>query len=437
MTEIGNSPISAATAGGVRQATNFKVVVTIDGEIPDVRPGFTCTADITTAERENAVSVPIQALTVRELTFDPQGKAVKAPKPEGQAAARPLDAGRRGRRAQARLHKKEVEGVFVVDKDNRAEFVQVKTGVAGDKYFEVLEGLKAGDRVITGPFASVRNISDGTQVKVEATRRPKWRPAEAGGRRPFMYQVFESLKIALAAIWANKLRSFLTVLGNIVAVTSIIAVVSLVQGIDDYVSDAIVSDLGVGTFQVQRFGMIRSEEEFEKVAGNPLITEKDAAAVRKASLVKSVMTQANSSAEVRYKDRSIESVSVYSVSRDYAEFGGYKIERGRLVTPMEIDRKRPVAIIGWDVADKLFPDEDPLDKVISVAGSHVRVVGVNEKKGSIFGNSQDQFALIPIGLGAKLFGARQRIEVTAKPADPRETDRRWKRRRWNCASSAA
>ena len=236
-----------------------------------------------------------------------------------------------------------------------------------------------------------------------------------------MYQLFESIKIALAAIWANKLRSFLTVLGNIVAVTSIIAVVSLVQGIDDYVSDAIVSDLGVGTFSVQRFGMITSEEEFEKVAGNPLITQRDAAAVRNANLVRVVMSESNSSAEVRYKDRVLESISVTCVSRDYAEFGGYKIERGRLVTPTEIDRKRPVAIIGWEVADKLFPDEDPIDKVISLAGSHVRVVGVNEKKGSVFGNSQDQFALIPIGLGAKLFGARQRISLTAKPADPRET----------------
>jgi putative ABC transport system permease protein len=236
-----------------------------------------------------------------------------------------------------------------------------------------------------------------------------------------MYQLFESIKIALAAIWANKLRSFLTVLGNIVAVTSIIAVVSLVQGIDDYVSDAIVSDLGVGTFSVQRFGMITSEEEFEKVAGNPLVTERDAAAVRKADLVRVVMSESNSSAEVRYKDRVIESVSVNCVSRDYAEFGSYKVERGRLVTPIEIDRKRPVVLIGWDVADTLFPDEDPIDKVISLAGSHVRVVGVNEKKGSVFGNSQDQFALIPIGLGAKLFGARQRISLTAKPADPRET----------------
>lgn len=238
-----------------------------------------------------------------------------------------------------------------------------------------------------------------------------------------MYQVLESLKIALAAIWANKLRAFLTVLGNIVAVTSIIAVVSLVQGINDYVSDAIQSDLGVGTFSVQRFGMITSEEEFEKVAGNPDITEKDANAVRRADLVKNVMSQASSSGEARYKDRLIESISVYGVSRDYAEFGGYKVERGRFVTPMEIDRKRPVAIIGWEVADKLFPDEDPIEKVITVAGTHVTVVGVNEKKGSIFGDSQDQFALIPIGLGAKLFGARQRISLTAKPATAELTEK--------------
>jgi putative ABC transport system permease protein len=238
-----------------------------------------------------------------------------------------------------------------------------------------------------------------------------------------MYQVVESLKIALAAIWANKLRAFLTVLGNIVAVTSIIAVVSLVQGINDYVSDAIQSDLGVGTFSVQRFGLITSEEEFEKVAGNPDVTEKDATAVRRADLVKVVMSQASSSGDIRYKGQLIESVSVYGVSRDYAEFGGYKIERGRLVTPMEIDRKRPVAIIGWDVADKLFPDADPIDKAITVAGMHVTVVGVNEKKGSFFGNSQDQFVLIPIGLSSKLFGARQRIELTAKPASPDLTER--------------
>ena len=238
-----------------------------------------------------------------------------------------------------------------------------------------------------------------------------------------MYQLVESIKIALAAIWANKLRTFLTVLGNIVAVTSIIAVVSLVQGIDDYVSDAIVSDLGVGTFTIDRFGMITSMEEFEKVAGNPDITERDGAAVRGADLVSTVMSQAGSSGDIRYKDRLLESISISGVSRDYAEFGGYKVERGRLVTPAEIDRKRPVVLIGWDVADKLFPDEDPIDKTITVGGSHMRVVGVNEKKGSMFGTSQDQFAVIPLGISQKLFGARQRIELTAKPADPRNTEK--------------
>jgi HlyD family secretion protein len=168
VTEIGNSPINASSSsvGGVRQATTFKVVVTLDGEIPDVRPGFTCTADVTTAERQNAVSVPIQALTVRELTFDAQGKVVKPPKVEKGRRASSTGAVEAAELKPGQT-KKEVEGVFVVDKENKAQFVQVKTGIAGDKYFEVLDGLKVGDKIITGPFASVRSLADGSSVKVE------------------------------------------------------------------------------------------------------------------------------------------------------------------------------------------------------------------------------------------------------------------------------
>jgi HlyD family secretion protein len=167
VTEIGNSPISAASAGGVRQATNFKVIVTLDGQIPEVRPGFTCTADITTAERENAVAVPIQALAVREMTFDPQGKVVRPPTPE--KGRRPAPVSAEAAELKPGFTKKETEGVFIVDKDSKVQFLQVKTGIAGDKFFEVLDGLKVGDRVVTGPFASVRALSDGTLVKVEET----------------------------------------------------------------------------------------------------------------------------------------------------------------------------------------------------------------------------------------------------------------------------
>ena len=169
VTEIGNSPIQV-TGQAASQATNFKVVLTIDGEIPDVRPGFTCTAEITTATRDNALAVPIQAMTIREMVVDGSGNIVR--EPVKADAPRP----RRGTVANTDLKpgqsRKELEGVFVV-RDNRAEFVPVTTGIAGEKYFEVLSGVKEKDQVITGPFASVREISDGSPVKVEAasTRR--------------------------------------------------------------------------------------------------------------------------------------------------------------------------------------------------------------------------------------------------------------------------
>jgi HlyD family secretion protein len=174
VTEIGNSPIQAAgqPSAQTTQATNFKVVVTLDTEIAEVRPGFTCTAEITTAVRDSVVSVPIQALAVRELTYDEKGQIVR-PKKEDRprrpgltsASAEELPKGQ---------SRKEEEGVFVT-RDTKVEFVPVKTGIAGDKYFEVLSGLKEGDKVVIGPFNSVRNLADGDTIKV-APATPARRP---------------------------------------------------------------------------------------------------------------------------------------------------------------------------------------------------------------------------------------------------------------------
>jgi HlyD family secretion protein len=167
VSEIGNSPIQAAGAQqSTSQATNFKVVVILDEKVPDVRPGFTCTADITTATRKEVTAVPIPAVAVRELVYDANGQVVKEPRtdkrkrtptPETVASAAELKPG------QAR---KETEGVFVV-RDGKAEFITIKMGIAGDKYFEVLSGLKPGDQVITGPYNSVRGMTDGDAVKVD------------------------------------------------------------------------------------------------------------------------------------------------------------------------------------------------------------------------------------------------------------------------------
>jgi HlyD family secretion protein len=172
VTEVGNSPIQATTSASAQQATNFKVVVTVDDKIPDVRPGFTCTADITTATRTDAVAVPIQALTAREMTVDADGNVVRQPAPGQQPRTGAVEAAEISK-APGELPKgqtkKELEGVFLV-KDGKAEFVPVKTGIAGDKYCEVLSGLKPGDSVITGPFSSVRELTDGKAVAVEAKK---------------------------------------------------------------------------------------------------------------------------------------------------------------------------------------------------------------------------------------------------------------------------
>jgi HlyD family secretion protein len=164
VTEIGNSPIQAGAQNtGQRQATTFKVVITLEEEVPDVRPGFTCTAEITTATRTNVVSVPIQALTVRELLFDPNGNFVREEQTE---RGRGTDAVTVSNEPPPGHTRKETEGVFVF-RDGRAVFTPVRTGVAGEQYFEVLEGLQVDDQVITGPFASVRALPDGEKVKLE------------------------------------------------------------------------------------------------------------------------------------------------------------------------------------------------------------------------------------------------------------------------------
>jgi HlyD family secretion protein len=174
VTEIGNSPIQATSqtqANQQRQATTFKVVVTIDEDVPDVRPGFTCTAEITTATRSNVVAVPIQALTVREMLFDPKGNLVHEPPPQRKRFGSNVEPTVAASTEPPPGHtRKETEGVFVIT-DGRAVFTPVKTGVAGEKYFEVLSGAKAGDRVITGPFASVRELADGEPVKINEPTR--------------------------------------------------------------------------------------------------------------------------------------------------------------------------------------------------------------------------------------------------------------------------
>jgi putative ABC transport system permease protein len=234
-----------------------------------------------------------------------------------------------------------------------------------------------------------------------------------------MLQFLESAGIALSAIWANKLRSFMTVLGNIVAVTSIIAVVSLVQGLNSSVSSAITSRVGADAFNVVRAGPTFTDEDQLRVQSNPKVTLDDADAIRKFSRrVALVMAEADGGGQAKSRLETLDSLSIRGVTKEYVSLPTTNVVMGRPISAGEFDGGRNVAILGWDAADRLFGALDPIDKPLALAGVTFQVVGVTEKTGSLFGQSQDEYAVIPLPAYQRLFGSRQSLQLTVLPADP-------------------
>src|SRR5215831_12434353 len=235
-----------------------------------------------------------------------------------------------------------------------------------------------------------------------------------------MNKFLESARIALDAIWAAKLRSFMTVLGNIVAVTSIIAVVSLIQGLNASVKQAILNQAGADSFAVEQFPITRSDEDFDKVRSNPRMSLNDMRAIRRygSESISYVMADSSGRGRMSYRDKSLDGMQVQGVTSDYVHFSSFDAERGRLMSPTEVETARPVTILGWMTADRLFGGTvDPVDKIIQIEGVHFRVVGVSEKRGALLGQSQDEFATIPLLQFQMMFGSRRQLSLTVKPRD--------------------
>lgn len=158
VTEIGNSPIQSSASS--QEAKDFKVVVTLKAPSSKLRPGMSCTADITTDTKRNVLVIPIQALTVRDVEVDKDGKY------------HPPDLNKKGAAAVARADsttssKKELEGVFIIEENNTARFRPIETGLTGESEIEVLGNLKEGDEIVSGAFQTLRTIKDGATVKID------------------------------------------------------------------------------------------------------------------------------------------------------------------------------------------------------------------------------------------------------------------------------
>ena len=231
--------------------------------------------------------------------------------------------------------------------------------------------------------------------------------------------IAEMVQVALGAIWANKLRSFLTVLGNVVAVASIVTLVSIIQGITAEVTNVILTQVGADTFLIERVGITTTEDEIERTRNNPRIDLDDLDALeRHGGQFSAVMAQGRRRGEVRYRENVLENILIHGVTEDFAAFPQFDAERGRMPSLGEVRRKRNVALLGWSTADRLFRESDPIDRTFTIQGIHFRVVGVSTGKGSMFGQSQDEFAVIPLGAYQRLFGARGGLSLMVRPSDP-------------------
>src|SRR5262249_6685427 len=156
---------------------------------------------------------------------------------------------------------------------------------------------------------------------------------------------------------------------------------------------------------------------------NPRISLTDARAVQRyADRAGAVMASASSQGRVTYRDKSIDQTRVQGVTAEYGDFSSFDAERGRLMSPTEVQTARPVALIGWGTADRLFAGSDPIDKIVQIEGVHFRVIGVSEKRGTLLGRSQDEFAIIPLAQFQMIFGSRPRLTLSVKPKDVGEIE---------------
>ena len=225
----------------------------------------------------------------------------------------------------------------------------------------------------------------------------------------------ETIKLALAAIWAHKLRSALTLLGMIVGVTAFVVVVSLIEGFNRYVDEKIAG-IGAKSFTVQRFNPLEDFKDTDTIAAaqrrNKELTIEDYEYLKeRATLIGKIGAKARGTAsEVKRGDEIIEDVFVSGATSNTADIDNRDIADGRFFAESENEGAAKVAYVGADVANKLFPSGNSIGQEITVRGLPYRVVGVEVAKGTVFGIPQDNFVVIPLKTYATVYGSliRQR-----------------------------
>jgi len=227
--------------------------------------------------------------------------------------------------------------------------------------------------------------------------------------------IFESIKLALDAIWAHKLRSFLTLLGVIFGVATVIVVVSLIEGFNKYVDEKI-ANIGTNAFSLQKFSIedFSSLDNYEKARRrNKDVTMDDLDALRDArgGAIKDVGGQEETQCELKYGTQTLFGVSLQAITSNVIEIQNKDIAEGRPFTQAEEMSDRAVCFIGSDVADRFFPTRSPVGQRIKIDGRPFEVVGVAKSLGTVFGVSRDKFVSVPLTTFMNIYGSRRSIQL--------------------------
>ena len=229
----------------------------------------------------------------------------------------------------------------------------------------------------------------------------------------------EAIAIAVQSLRANKLRSFLTVLGILIGVSSVIAVVAITDGLDRYMSDKVL-ELGTRAFTVEKMpAIITSHDQWVEMNKRKVIDLPDMEWVKKScNLCSEVGARVSRGTSAKYGRVTQNNVEMTGITENIPRIGSVRdLIAGRHLIQNDIDQARMVAVVGTDLVEAFFGSMEPLGKEVLLDGRPFKIVGVAEKKGSVFGESQDNFAWVPVTTFRKIYGTRRSIAISVEAAD--------------------
>ena len=230
----------------------------------------------------------------------------------------------------------------------------------------------------------------------------------------------EAVRVAAHSLRSSKLRSFLTLLGIILSTTTLIAVMSVIHGMDRYIAES-VSDMGSDGFRVVRFAFIGNwdpKKFLELQRKNPWLNRDEFTFLRqRAQLISDIGLQSGRQADLRFGNERLDGARIEGVTPNVGAMSNYQAAQGRFLTDVDNDKKLWRCFIGSDVKERFFPNIDAVGKSLMVNGRSFEVVGVSKPLGSVFGQSRDSFVVVPIEVFFQIFGRRVQMAYLAKAID--------------------